>query len=88
MSAYSGSVQEARADYFTYGGMPLVLTRKTDEEKSKYHLQQTDNLRIYSNINDIRTVIEVIHFIAEATVEFIKKSRYTSGRKEQGGMSK
>ena len=35
-SAYEGSSQEAWADYFTYGGLPLILSRKTDEQKSKY----------------------------------------------------
>ncbi|MBQ7431956.1 MAG: ATP-binding protein [Lachnospiraceae bacterium] len=36
VSAYNGSIQEAWADYFTYGGLPLILTRKTDEQKSNY----------------------------------------------------
>lgn len=36
VSAYNGSLQEAWADYFTYGGLPLILTRRTDEQKSKY----------------------------------------------------
>lgn len=36
VSAYTGSLQEAWADYFTYGGLPLILTRRTDEQKSKY----------------------------------------------------
>jgi len=34
--AYKGTLQEAWLDYFTYGGLPLILTRKTDELKSKY----------------------------------------------------
>lgn len=36
VSAYNGSMQEAWADYFAYGGLPMILTRKTDEQKSKY----------------------------------------------------
>lgn len=36
ISAYKGSAQEAWNDYFTYGGLPLILTRSTDELKSKY----------------------------------------------------
>lgn len=36
VSAYKGSAQEAWNDYFTYGGLPLILTRSTDELKSKY----------------------------------------------------
>ena len=36
VSAYEGTAQEAWADYLTYGGLPLILSRKTDEQKSKY----------------------------------------------------
>ena len=35
-SAYQGSVDEAWEEYYTYGGLPLILTRKEDEEKSEY----------------------------------------------------
>ena len=35
-SAYEGSMQDAWLDYYTYGGLPLILTRKTDELKIKY----------------------------------------------------
>lgn len=34
--AYDGDKRYAWRDYFTYGGMPLVLLQKTPEEKSKY----------------------------------------------------
>ena len=37
-SAYDGSTDEAWDDYFTYGGLPLVLSRKTAEEKAEYLL--------------------------------------------------
>lgn len=36
VSAYSGDRSEAWQDYYTFGGLPLILTRKTDELKSKY----------------------------------------------------
>ena len=36
VSAYSGDKYEAWIDYYTYGGLPLILSRKTDEMKSKY----------------------------------------------------
>lgn len=35
-SAYDGDKYEAWRDYFTYGGLPQILNRKTDELKSKY----------------------------------------------------
>lgn len=36
VSAYQGDKYEAWKDYYTYGGLPLILSRKTDELKSKY----------------------------------------------------
>ena len=36
VSAYSGDKYDAWVDYYTYGGLPLILSRKTDELKSKY----------------------------------------------------
>lgn len=36
VSAYSGDKYDAWVDYYTYGGLPLILSRKTDELKSQY----------------------------------------------------
>lgn len=35
-SAYKGSADEAWDDYFTYGGLPLILSSETAEEKAEY----------------------------------------------------
>ena len=35
-SVYEGSADEAWDDYFTYGGLPLILSRETPEEKAEY----------------------------------------------------
>lgn len=35
-SAYNGDKYEAWSDYLTYGGLPLILSKKSDEEKSQY----------------------------------------------------
>ena len=35
-SVYPGSADEAWDDYITYGGLPLILSRETDEEKAEY----------------------------------------------------
>ena len=35
-SIYEGSADEAWDDYFTYGGLPLILSRETAEEKAEY----------------------------------------------------
>lgn len=36
VSAFQGNKVEAWNEYITYGGMPLILSKKTDEEKSRY----------------------------------------------------
>lgn len=35
-SVYDGDKYEAWSEYIMYGGMPLILSKKTDEEKSQY----------------------------------------------------
>ena len=35
-SVYESSTDEAWDDYFTYGGLPLILSRETAEEKAEY----------------------------------------------------
>lgn len=49
LTASSKNVDEALKEYITYGGMPYILSRKTDEEKSKY----LNNLFKNTYINDI-----------------------------------
>lgn len=36
VQGYDGDVYHAWADYIVYGGLPLVLSMKTDEQKSRY----------------------------------------------------
>ncbi len=48
-SAYD-NVSLAWKDYYTYGGMPLILSRKTDELKAEYLISIFDNIYI----NDIK----------------------------------
>ena len=49
LTASSKNVDEALKEYITYGGMPYILSRKTDAEKSKY----LNNLFNNTYINDI-----------------------------------
>ena len=44
VSAYSGDKYDAWVDYYTYGGLPLILSRKTDELKSRYLLSLCQEL--------------------------------------------
>ena len=42
VNAYDGDKYEAWNEYITYGGMPLILRQRTDEQKSKYLMSLYD----------------------------------------------
>ena len=50
-NAYDGDKRFAWQEYYTYGGMPLVMTKKTHEEKAKYLQSLFDTIYI-SDIMD------------------------------------
>lgn len=49
MSVYGGSVPDGWKDYYTYGGLPLVLAQKSEEAKMNYLKGQLKNVYL----NDI-----------------------------------
>lgn len=51
------NVREAWKDYYTYGGLPLVLSRRSDELKAEYLISLFSNIYIkdVKDRNDIRT---------------------------------
>ena len=51
LSAFDGNKYEAWNEYITYGGMPLILQQKTDEQKSNY-LTSLFNLTYKKDIID------------------------------------
>ena len=54
-SVYEGSADEAWDDYFTYGGLPLILSRETTEEKAEYLMSLFQKVYL-SDIIDRHTV--------------------------------
>jgi len=59
--AHNGSTDAAWNDYYTFGGMPLILSRENDEMKAQYlaTLFDTVYLRDICDRNDIRHVDEL-----------------------------
>lgn len=51
------NVRDAWKDYYTYGGLPLILSRKSDELKAEYLISLFSNiyLKDIKDRNDIRT---------------------------------
>ena len=69
-SAYDGDKQNAWKEYFTYGGMPVILSRKSHEEKSKYlkdlfsKTYITDVIERYRILNDREVLEELLNTVS------------------------
>lgn len=57
MSAYNGSKQQGLDEYMTYGGLPFILSLKTEEQKSSY----LKNLFAETYIKDIKDRYKIRH---------------------------
>lgn len=70
--AYLGEKRHAWREYMTYGGMPLVLSKKTHEEKSKYlkdlfrKTYITDVVERNRILNDVATLEELLNIISSS----------------------
>ena len=68
-NSYSGDKTKAWREYYSYGGMPLVVSKKTADEKSKYLkdlFSQTyikdvlERYKLHNNISDLEELLNVI----------------------------
>lgn len=71
-SVYDGSVYKAWQDYFTFGGLPLIASMKTDEQKSEYLIRLFNEVYIKdiaerTNIRHPSELSELINVLASAT---------------------
>lgn len=70
--AFPGEKKYAWQEYYTYGGMPLVLSKKTHEEKSKYlkdlfsKTYMTDILERNRIVNDQIVLEDLINIISSS----------------------
>ena len=68
--AYDGDKQNAWKEYFTYGGMPVILSRKTHEAKSKYlkdlftKTYITDVVERHKILNDKEVLEELLNIVS------------------------
>lgn len=71
-AAYDGEKRNAWKEYFTYGGMPVVLLRKTHEEKSKYlkdlfsKTYITDVIERHTILKDKEVLEELLNIISSS----------------------
>ncbi len=71
MSVYDGTVAEGWDDYFNYGGLPLVLSCPTPEEKSEYLISQFKKVYLSDlidrhNIRNAEEFDELLDVLASA----------------------
>ena len=70
-SAYNGDKYEAWNEYVTYGGLPLILSKKSDEEKSQYLKEEFEKTYIRdiierNNIQRVDALDSIINMLASA----------------------
>lgn len=65
MSVYDGDKLEGWAEYCTYGGLPLVVSMKSDERKMSYLKEQKNNVYINDVVerNNVKNDNELIHVV-------------------------
>lgn len=69
--AFKGDKQDAWKEYVIYGGLPLILSKKTDEEKSKYLKDLFDQTYIKdiierNNIQRVDILDSIINMLASS----------------------
>ena len=71
LPAYRGDKYDAWLDYYTYGGLPLILSRNTDELKSKYLINLCRELYLKDieerhNIRNDEVMAALVNILASA----------------------
>ncbi|MBQ7158679.1 MAG: ATP-binding protein [Treponema sp.] len=80
VQGYDGDIYHAWADYIVYGGLPLVLGMKTDEQKASYltHLFSETYLKdiiARNNIEKTQELEDVINILASSTGSLTNPTR-------------
>ena len=68
MSVYKGSITQGWKEYYTYGGLPLILNQKSDEAKMNYLKGQLKNVYLndiiernaVKSVDPINMILEII----------------------------
>ncbi len=89
VSAYHGSKDDAWKDYYTYGGLPLILSRKSDELKSGYlaglcrelYLKDIENRY---NLRGDNVMPELLNILASSTGQLTNPTRLANTFRSNG----
>ncbi len=89
VSAYSGDKYDAWVDYYTYGGLPLILSRKTDELKSRYLIDLCRELYLKDieerhKLRGDNIMAALVNVLASAVGSLTNPSKLTNTFKSNG----
>ena len=89
LSAFNGDKYEAWNEYVTYGGMPLILSKKNDEEKSQYLKELFEQTYIKdiverNNIQRIDILDSLINMLASSVGSLINPQKLFDTFKSNG----
>ena len=82
--AYDGHKRDAWREYFTYGGMPAVLQRKTHEEKSKYlkdlftKTYITDVIERHQILNNKEVLEELLNIVSSSIGSLTNPTKFSN----------
>ena len=91
--AYEGDKREAWQDYYTYGGMPVVLSLDTHEKKSKYlrdlfdRTYLKDVLERHKVLNNEEVLAALLDVIASGVGSLTNPSRLSNTFKSESGLT-
>ena len=89
LSAFNGDKYEAWNEYVTYGGMPLILSKKNDEEKSQYLKELFEQTYIKdiverNNIQRIDILDSLINMLASSVGSLTNQQKIFDTFKSKG----
>jgi hypothetical protein len=92
ISVFDGDVNEAWNQYYTYGGLPLILNFTEHEEKSNYLMKQFDKVYISDivdryNIRNISELEELVNVLSSNIGSLTNPKKLSNTFKSMKGVS-
>ena len=92
MSVYEGEKLDGWVEYFTYGGLPLVLSMQSDERKMAYLKEQKQNVYINdvverNNIKNDSELVNLVEIISSSIGSLSNPKKLSDTFKSTAGIS-
>lgn len=92
MSVYKGDKLDGWVEYITYGGLPLVVSMKTDERKANYLKQQQKNVYINdvierNNIKNDAKLVTLVEIISSSIGSLSNPKKLSDTFKSSAGLN-